>query len=140
MSDFSKPEYASYVALCRKLRLERGFQEGDLYTPGIGYRLLDPRHTVLRHGGPDHAQFDGIPSSTEERGKKGKQMWAWLPQFSDWLDMLEAAGCRVIRTHDMRDHLGYRVAWDEPNGYAVTAPTREEAAARLWNAVTGRTA
>lgn len=72
----------------------------------------------------------------------------WLPRLDQWLAMLEEAGHPEISFEDMRKTGGPKPGW-----WATTAeytpmgrgnmnpgigPTREEAAARLWCAVTGR--
>jgi hypothetical protein len=121
MSDFSQPEYASYVALCRELKLEREFQDGDL---------------IWRKGEiADTGRWYELYSADIRRGSA---FGSWLPTLSDWLEMLEGAGIETV----MVNHEAIGGSWVGEQEYTMGesrvayAPTREEAAARLWMAVT----
>jgi hypothetical protein len=137
VSDFSRPEYASYVQLCRELD-------------------VNPREAGRRWQIGDWK----IDHETGEVGllTKADPSWYdyyWLPSLADWLEMLAAAGysALLIYRHLADDdalgtYVGYEamVATDAsfapgelgPNTEGPTvAPTREEAAARLWSALQG---
>jgi hypothetical protein len=138
---FAGPEYASYVALCRELRLERALQDGDFVDdgvrPGVQVCGVTVAPGVMWHGG------------------------VWIPRLDQWLAMLEEAGADQVlvervepnddygpggyicfTVEDGHDGLSrlkpeYEGGW--PGFYALCRPTPEEAAAQLWRAVTGRT-
>lgn len=121
MPDFTRPEYQSYIALCRKLSLEHEWQEGDhLWTPG---GMVGVREDVYVYHGPgtDLAHRDGL-------------IRVWLPQLADWLDMLEEAG------HDQVEFRPWGTGRYQVMLYAAGReehgpPTREEAIGRLAVAV-----
>jgi hypothetical protein len=145
---FEGPEYESYIKLCRELRLERMFEKGDaLARPfnvlaedkvsGTGLRPVDIEWGIRVYG-PDEQHEVGDQAAPPAL--------IWLPRLDQWLAMLEEAGAG-----DWMTFLKHG-SWPEP-GYQPTityelrcqnrqdwsiAPTREEAAARLWVAVTGR--
>src|SRR6266568_7015509 len=127
MPDFSKAKYASYIQLCRELRLKRPGQAGDwfqFYDLGV-----DPPETVLEL----IDKHPGTPWWGEQFSDEGEAIW--LPTLADWLEMLEVAGVLSVELSG---------AWNEDyeNGtrcYIATwrtrdaiGSTREEAAARLW--------
>lgn len=150
MPDFSAPEYASYVALCRELRLRREFQEGDI----VWVDLED---------GPETIGISIVSARDAETGVKSGADFTWLPQLADWLEMLQENGIawmvlgrrrgsthyrrRPDGSYDMvgKDSSGYVIrpsrgvgdpdAWEEETGQYQTL---EETAARLWMKVTGR--
>lgn len=135
MSDFSRPEYASYVALCRELALARIIRFGDWY------------------------ELAGAVSCSVENweGHSTNEALVWLPSLSDWLEMLETVSVRAIELRYWTSDVGGPDGF--PQGFLLTgtpsslrqagpgqpwlpqptrtvdAPTREEAAARLWMAV-----
>jgi hypothetical protein len=152
VSDFSRPEYASYVALCRELKLAHKFERGDSVYYAAG---TDPssRESVTVWINCDE---DSYPESAET-----DDMAIWLPSLSDWLEMLEAIRFGRVKFDNQRlaelgvlnpENLGpwsalgdrddFRTAPANPNFVIAGAwaygcgPTREEAAARLWMAVT----
>ncbi|PZR71774.1 MAG: hypothetical protein DLM66_00100 [Candidatus Dormiibacter spiritus] len=116
MADFSRPEYASYVQLCRELRLERTLTNGDWYYVEDG-RV----HVIVYKKSPYPASARAI----------------WLPTLSDWLEMLEEAGITSVG-FDRDDSKIWIVGEDDrpfPEARIGVASTREEAAARLSMAV-----
>jgi hypothetical protein len=123
---FSGPEYASYIALCRELRLERDLQEGDWYF-----------HESLR---PDQEEGWVLLAAGDERAESFE---VWLPRLDQWLAMLEEAGadCPEFDRETTTGHYVLRRGMPDEWGHSQygTGQTREEAAARLWRAVTGRT-
>lgn len=145
MSDFASPEYASYVALCGELKLERKFQWGDWYwfegdhirqpwsklnlaERQCDYDQMPDDSTIGDHG---DARIDDKDDYTVK--------WTWLPSLADWLEMLEEAGITTMTF--VRGQLGYGISIRQPDwqiyvpDIVVLKPTREEAAARLWLAV-----
>jgi hypothetical protein len=144
VSDFSLPVYESYVSLCRELKLTTPHRRGDwalnLKTSQLGQSPDEP-----------WAWSDRYPE-------------AWLPTLSDWLEMLEEARFGRVQFDNQRlaelgvlnpENLGpwsalgdrddFRTAPGNTNEVVAGAwaygcgPTREEAAARLWMAVTKST-
>lgn len=121
MSLFDAPEYESYIALCRELRLERTFELGDW--------------VVYATDTTDVLAFDD--NRDPNRTAEGV---VWLPRLDQWLAMLEEAGVEGV----VLERLGSiffatdRTPVTHSEGYARRGNTREEAAARLWMAVTGR--
>ena len=114
MSDFSRPEYKSYIELCRELALPREWQNGD--------QVIDP-YEIKYELGPSLLQdYDLIHQDSIKE-------CIWLPSLSDWLDMLEEAGEDFIAICP-----GYEIFVNDGMGVekVAIAPTREEAAARLW--------
>jgi hypothetical protein len=141
---FDAPGYASYIALCRELQLEHRFEAGDWWvtvhdTP-IAWRL--PGHEPVYISDPNLCNDDGgnFPGYQDEH-----QSYVWLPRLDQWMAMLGEAGCPDI---GMWAGDGYAKCGVLIPGASVydgiafadleTAPFREEAAARLWCAVTGR--
>ena len=120
---FDGPEYASYVALCRELRLEHKFEEGDVfvYSTGPAYATEPIVFSKLQ------------PDST---------LRVWLPRLDQWLAMLRIAGRQSFELHAstyMEQQFGasdYYVgaSWQSSDSHGDTP---EEAAARLWMAITG---
>lgn len=111
---FDGPEHASYIALCRELRLERELRDGDFVAlPYAGREVhvcgVSVAPGVMEHGG------------------------VWLPRLDQWLAMLEAAGADAVALISSGGSYIVKAHAAEADG-----PTREEAAARLWLAVTGR--
>lgn len=128
MSFPSGPEHASYVALCRELRLERerGFELGDWW---VWLTLEDP--PILVDEGFLRTVFALI------------DLQIWIPRLDQLLAMLEVAGVRDVGfwAFDDRTKCGVLTAGDFDGisyGDLETAPTREEAALRLWMAVSER--
>ena len=128
MSGFSDPEYASYVALCRELLLEREFDDGDFYTAPVPISVIAPEgFEVLTW-----VYRFGLPNATED--------CVWLPRLDQWISMLEEVGFREIRLWPTgRCQHGDCWRMDTADGpdkdrWLVSRPcdTREEAAARLW--------
>jgi hypothetical protein len=113
---FDAPKYASYIALCRRLRLEWTWRQGDYYqSPELDAVIL------LGAGGPP--RHTAVP----------------LPRLDQWLAMLEEAGWTYHLTARVP---GYAIWGNGPDSKAgrEEAGTPEEAAARLYCAVTGRPA
>lgn len=123
MSFPSGPEYASYIALCRELRLKREVARGDYVAWHVG-------------GDPLLWAADQSPSS---------DIWVWLPRLDQLLLMLEGKGVRDVGFWALDDcaKCGALTPGDFDGisyGDLETATTREEAALRLWIAVTRREA
>lgn len=141
MSFPSAPEYESYVALCRELRLP--FPDDEAWQRGSVFE-----------GDPGDLFFAGEQSA--EGGQWPTQEAVFVPRLDQLLAMLEGEGVEFVE-------IG--VAWVAPDEalaelaaegaatktfYAFDAtnhpdsdgriecPVREEAALRLWMAVTGR--
>ena len=123
---FDGPKHTAYIALCRELRLERKFEEGDAY---IRSRSQIPN---IWHG----CFYDGYPMPENSDNA------TWLPRLDQWLAMLEEAGWRevTISTEGGSCWVGEKSCTDSGTDWWPERywPTREEAAARLWCAVTGR--
>jgi len=145
---FSGPEYGSYVALMRELRLERKFEEGD-YAAWAG-SPAGPWTVLLTDGAAAHAGHRAMFGYGP-----GDQAWSvWLPRLDQLLAMLEDAGRPRIWFDPRPWPAGHAlVTWEtyitKPGQCWVAmsheeaspeSPTREEAAARLWIAITGRIA
>jgi hypothetical protein len=123
MPDFSAPAYEPYVTLCRELRLERKLQLADAVW----------------------SERDGVDYWFSMQTGRPNVHYTWLPQLTDWLDMLEAAGCpniafmrgdgyckcAVLELHRVDD-----VVVEASLSDIETAATDVEAAGRLWIAVT----
>lgn len=126
---FDSPEYASYVALCRELRLEREYEKGDYYTAPVPVSTIAPDgYEVLVW-----ISLYRLPNANEE--------CTWLPRLDQWLDLLEEEGYATIefcaRAIDMERYL-YGAHPDNMASFTGWLSSREEAAARLWMAVVGR--
>jgi len=135
MSHFDQPEFQGYVALCRELRLERRFVEGDYaaWTDSPD----GPWTVLLTDGAAAHAGHRALSGY----GPGGFAYSIWLPRLDQWLAMLEKAGERDAVLQVCRHGVDFTVAWTDGYGIAEQSgrgATREEAAARLWMAVTGR--
>jgi hypothetical protein len=146
---FDGPECASYIALMRELRLPREFDDGDYYTAPVPVSPIAPDGFEVLIW----VDLYRWPRATEES--------VWLPRLDQWLGMLEEAGADQVLIEHVEPHDDYgpggyicftleeghdglsREKPDYEDGwhgfYALCRPTREEAAARLWMAVTGRT-
>jgi hypothetical protein len=133
VSDFSRPEYASYIALCRDLKLGHPWQPFDQCI-NDGY---DDIITIPTYITPGEAAF----------GSAEYAHLTWLPTLSDWLEMLHKAGVFEFSAgigRDLSHWMSVRQRILSKNveirseywSGSVSAPTREEAAARLWVAVT----
>lgn len=122
---FATPEYASYVQLCRELRLEREFDDGDYYTAPVPVSVIAPEgFEVLIWVG-----LFRLPHATED--------CIWLPRLDQWLATLEEAGVKALAFIGIPGEEGWICQpYTEP--HEGRGPTREEACARLWMAVTGR--
>lgn len=139
---FDAPAYASYIALCRELNLTKDRAEpGDIAL--IWLHHDDPpwvsaggewysEQGFSAHGG--HWRRDVL-------GKEGDGD-IWLPRLDQWLTMLEEAGVLGVDLEKLgacyfaTDH----TPGTDREGYTRVGDTREEAAAHLWMAVTGRPA
>jgi hypothetical protein len=122
VTHFADPAYASYISLCRELRLRRKFEEGDyvwvdLEAPGaVGVTIVSARDV--------------------EGGKPPSGMgFRWLPRLDQWIRLLWLAGQDSITFEPTVDG-GVRCSGS--TGYRRFGRTDEEAAARLWCDVTGR--
>lgn len=116
MPDFSRPEYASYVQLCRELRVPRVLANGDWYNV---------------ENGPVYVTVYKSPYPASSRA-------IWLPSLADWLEMLEEAGITSVG-FDRDDSKTWIVGEDDrpfPEARIGVASTREEAAGRLWMQLT----
>src|SRR5262245_23838343 len=153
---FDGPEHASYIAFCRALRLEREFEDGDAFWwPGGGRGEWDAGTYVYHDTASDEGVQPEGPTATSR---------VWLPRLDQLLTMLEEAGQDdvgfvkgsfqvnpfnpppqppEVPVVDGMQH-GYCMAWTTPDSYeggwdtGPVYPIREEAALRLWLAVTGR--
>ena len=135
---FDGPEHQSYIALCRELMLERKLEEGDWFVLGQHTTAFVWSALITATAWNDH--FHNIP-------EPGIARPIWLPRLDQWLAMLEEAGQPDIafeRTLAGRWECGRPIP--EGDGRTIELVptsglkhTREEAAARLWMAVTGRT-
>lgn len=122
MSDFSRPEYASYVALCRELELERQFREGDWFG-----RLFAAGDMAPFLFSDETWGYADRPARVPNR--HGDTFW--LPSLSDWMEMLSASGHDDVRIWK-RSLGGYVAVGYQGPIASVEGPTREEACARLW--------
>jgi hypothetical protein len=114
---FEGREYASYVKLCREFRPLRTFEYGDWFVNADRF----PGRAFVSMG------IDMAEGAV------------WLPRLDQWLAMLEDAD--VIGTCcDGDREAGYLYQGDHKSAGTKRGegPTREEACARLWMAVTGR--
>lgn len=131
---FSGPEYASYVALCRELRLEREFTAGDFYAAPVPVSVIAPEGFEVLIW----VDLFRLPHATQD--------CAWLPRLDQWLAMLEEAGVESVTIQlawtnpedpGEKEYVAFD-AWDVPDADDLRNYTsREEAAAQLWVAVTG---
>lgn len=131
MALFEGPEYASFIALCRELRLERVYwQPGDL--------RWHPRANPSAWPGQIMVISDS--ESAEAASIAGNREAVWLPRLDQLLAMLEEAGARSLTLEPLPPDEDHPTAtWNCAGRGAVgVGRTREEAAARLWLAVTGR--
>jgi hypothetical protein len=113
MPDFTAPAYTSYLSLCRELRLEREWTNGDWFALDGAY----VHHTTSL----DDARED--PESI------------WVPRLADWLDILEEVGIDSV-TIERINHVWFARGFDaNGHGGMLGGSTREEALARLWMSV-----
>ena len=124
---FEGPEYASYIALCRELRLERQWQDEDAY-------IVDGETIIDLHG--TLTSMEEVRDAAEEHG-------VWLPRLDQWLAMLEetyAAKWKEATAGPCRPGQARKMALDMLAVASERFPREsiEEIAARLWCAVTGR--
>jgi hypothetical protein len=139
MSDFSQPVYASYIALCTDLQIDRRpFRRSDWW---VNLHERSDRHPMVI----DDTEADSMATI--------RDLYCWLPSLSDWLEMLDSEGHElytIVRSQGgwmidigiktdphipnptLADKADSRWVW---RGRAVT-PSREESAARLWMVVT----
>lgn len=152
---FGGSEFASYIALCRELWTRRPgnwspheFEIGDMLVmtyPGFGD--IPGRDAVGVYGADAH------PHDDDESA-------VWLPRLDQLLAMLEEAGMGVVAIDRitkrwepwpyggfepplyqiLANEEAWDCEWECATDHAAGAPTREEAALRLWLAVTGRSA
>jgi hypothetical protein len=126
MADFSDPKYASYRGVCKDLGLPHPARIGDWY---MNMWASFTEFEVKLISDKMQSFFLKLPTIEEYGGS------FWLPTLADWLEMLETAGYKAVRIEPTGTD-GWLVRRDsdwEPLG---AGPTREEAAARLWIAVT----
>jgi hypothetical protein len=134
MADFKKEEYKVYLKLCEELKLVHEYRTGDWF-----YEHTPPM--VVSESGVAYVKCWNIEWSYIE--KDLGQWWFWLPNMSDWLEMLEKEGYDDLElihwTEKKRlENVRYMMRPSESDGRGpvVGGQTREEAAARLWQAVT----
>jgi hypothetical protein len=133
---FDGPEYESYIALCRELRLERSLELGDWYA----HSEVDLQHPLVL-GWREQLIIGPITEWT----------WVWLPRLDQWLMMLEEAGWMEVRFSPSAYLMDESPVFWRVEGSGIDRRynvhttveytdlrTREEAAARLWMAVAGR--
>ena len=143
----------SYIAFCLELRLERKFEDGDwFWWPGDDHF---PEGVYCQN---QAAQFEhDIPQvtlpgdeQTDPYGEQPNPLAVWLSRLDQWMSMLEEAGYLSVWFYPEEDTGLWRVEtmWSKERRRAYPrpefdevwgeGPTREEAAARLWMAVTGQ--
>lgn len=148
---FDTEPYQEYVTLCRELRLERDFEEGDWYA---AYDDLEVLGVYIRLVTEDAMPGFSTVAWSEVR---------WLPRLDQWLSKLEEAGVRNVAFQTLSptesspfEELGgplrpIILPPDAPRYGCIDlnqigdvkrawpyGACREEACARLWLAVTGR--
>jgi hypothetical protein len=147
---FDGPEYEPYIALCRELRLEREFEECDHYAafwnPWEG-SAPPPKVTTWTNAKQDWS----AARTWFDRGSTSARDVVWLPRLDQWLTMLEEAGWMEVRFSPSAYLMDESPVFWRIEGSGIDRRynvhttveytdlrTREEAAARLWMAVTGR--
>lgn len=139
---FEGPEHASYIELCRALRLEREWQEGDWHVSLAGYvsptlpgtpMLVTAVELRLRALVEPERLADSI----------------WLPRLDQLLMKLEETGFeettiqRYVERGKAMWWAGEKTCTDSGTDWSPMnpgGPTPEEACCRLRMAVTGREA
>lgn len=134
--------HVSYIILCRELRLEREFEEGDWYAFAVPTSAEWPTALFTHRAGPDPRQLH-----------RTGNYCAWLSRLDQWIRLLQEATERCDfalvgfneTTGPLAVRFRYRAEWDwwqagEDRHAEAVGDTPEEAAARLWMAVTGRQA
>jgi hypothetical protein len=133
VSLFDGPEYASYIALCRELRLERTIEPGD-WSADFGDVFMEEPALQVHVARPPGTASVTLPRDTLAITS------IWLPRLDQWLAMLEEAGadCPEFDRETTTGHYVLRRGMPDEWGHSQygTGPTREEAAARLWVIVT----
>lgn len=137
MTLFSGPEHASYIGLCRELRLEHECEPGDI-------QWVDGDYVTVPHGRPTGQRWTGVriegisePDDGRQRGVINVEI-VWLPRLDQLLTMLEKAGWVYHLTSRRPGYaIWARLSSTGPIG-RIEAATPEEAALRLYCAVTGR--
>jgi len=84
---FEGSEHAPYLALMRKLRLERAWEVGDVFVDDRPERVLGG---VLFHAEVTEPRFHGQDAPFGEPAEPGEDS-VWLPRLDQLLDMLEEA-------------------------------------------------
>lgn len=120
-------EYNDYVTLCRELKLQRSFQHHDwIYWPILG---------------ETRSSNDWELSNVHTRESETE---VWIPAMDDWMELLEALGCRSFRFYDGSKVKGCQPGWyvscvmhegGKTTLFEGFASTRLEAIARLWMGV-----
>jgi hypothetical protein len=137
---FEGREYVPYIKLMRKLRLEWTWTEGDYFIDDFPERAL---------GG---VRFKAAVSQVQIQGRAtygGEEAAGMdsvsLPRLDQWMALLEGEGIDSVhffRTIAPDGHVVARTAERHGimvrGGWEAEGRTHEEAAARLWIAVTGR--
>src|SRR5262249_40412619 len=124
---FDAPEYESYIALCRELRLEHIFGQAD-------WAFVED---------PESESGGVVTTRLIFEGERAGDTVVWLPRLDQWLAMLEEAGVAMVQfvSRPLYRNPGYQIIAIAPGQeppMPLQALTREEAAARLWMAVTKR--
>ena len=131
---FEDPEYASYIRLMREVRLERKAEAGDWFLSFDP--ATEPTGFDLRLCNDDGGGCWGAPEPLAD----GWQV-IWVPRLDQWLSKLEEAGYATVefvaRAIDMERYL-YGAHPEDMDRFTGWLDSREEAAARLYCAVTGR--
>lgn len=139
---FDAPEYRSYIALCRELRLKREFDWGDWF---VDIDSWSPRGPSLVY--PDARQV-GDRIQTRLTETRTNRTVIWLPRLDQWLVILEEALALSYRRTAGSDPPQFlaRSGWARRQALTMLQVRAEhypdepveEASARLWMAVVGR--
>src|SRR5215831_3633976 len=78
---FEGPEYESYIALCRELRLEHIFGQAD-------WAFVED---------PESENGGVVTTRLVHEGERAGDTVVWLPRLDQWLAMLEEAGYEFIK-------------------------------------------
>ena len=142
---FDGPEYASYIALCRELRLERKLKIDDQISVWFDNPSSPSSSNIYLVTDEDETRGWGSYTPVDQSDfVDGRANVRWLPRLDQWLAMLEKAAPDWTNTFSITRHEDGEF-WATFEGRAASnggswdglGPTREEAAARLWMAVTG---
>lgn len=117
---FDGPEHASYIALCRELRVP--FDSHD--EPSLKGSWFEARPgDIFLAGESDPDAGSAYPT----------EKCVLLPRLDQWLAMLEEVSGHVFMLE--RDGDVYEATLGEGSWVGGNGPTREEAVARLWMAL-----